>query len=300
MTINNSKKTAEKIVEAFTDFTLPVIKKEEKTNNDFMKDLVKVSNIVRRILLTSSQICSTQIPAYKAEILAGHMVRIFKLYDTYILMIVEKRGELAFIISRCLTETIINFEYLLKYLNTEVFKKYKRASLSLDRKFKKFMVDYYRERGLGPKPLQDKMVKSLNKTFKRSGLRLEENELKKTEWGLKKEHLKISGKAKDVGLYEIYELIFKRTSAHVHGSWHDLDFNHLSPKKDKSGMRYPNVKFMEPMPHMLFAPSIMALNATIKYWNMIGFNDFNPRIQKVIEWFQNMAEQHKDYLIKTA
>lgn len=299
---SENEKTETKKLEAmagvFTDFSLPETKKERKTEGEFMKDLVEVGNIVRKILLASSQAVSLQIPAHKAEILAGHVARLFKLYDTYIFLIVEKRTEVAFVILRCLTETLINFEYLLKYLDTDIFDKYKRASLSFERDLKELVLSDL-EKGIVPEtlqPLPHRILKSIEETFKRSAIE-EDGENFQKKWGIKKEHLSLEGKAKDLGLERVYKLIFQNTSACIHGSWHDIDFYHLKREKGESGVRESNPKFQEPRPQML-SPSTLVLEAVMRYWGILGVSDFNPKIQEIINWFKEMDAQHEDFLVQ--
>jgi hypothetical protein len=209
------------------ELKLPLITKERNSNNDFMVDLVAVANDVRKaVILIAGIVSQKEIEPEKLDILRGHLVRIYKLYDTFTFLIVERRTEIAFIVLRSLAETIINLNYLIKYFDTDIYKKYKRASLAYEKQLENIVLRNIQKRN-NKLPIEKRMLESINKTYKRSHLdNLEEKELEKTKWGLEKKHLEISGKAEDVGLYPIYELVFKISSHYVHGSWHELDFDH--------------------------------------------------------------------------
>lgn len=71
---------------------LPSIDKGRKTNDNFMTDLVKVANDVNKaIILVSGIVPQKPIDADKFDILRGHLVRMFKLYDSFLFLIVNKR-----------------------------------------------------------------------------------------------------------------------------------------------------------------------------------------------------------------
>lgn len=289
-----SKETAELIVSAFTDLTLPQIDAQRNSENDFLRDLVEGSNVARKILLTTSQIVNTSLLPEKSDVLLGNLVRVYKLYDSYIFLIVEKRAEISMILLRCLVENIINFEYLIKNINTEVFKKYKQASLAREKDLRELVIkDLTRGILQELEPLSKRILASIEETFRRSEISDEEKFYKK--WGIKKEHLTTEGKAKDIGLERVYEVIFKNTSGSIHGDWHDIDFNHLERDKNEFGQRNPNGRFIIPSPQM-FSITVLLMESVKKYWELLGRDEFNPRIDVIIDWFKNMDSIHEKFL----
>jgi len=284
------------------DIALPKINKERKSNNDFMIDLISVANDVNKaIILISGVVPQKDIDHEKLDVLRGHIVRMFKLYDTYIFLLVERRTETAFIILRALAETIINLRYLLMHINTDVYKKYKRASLAYEKHLEDSILKNIQNRK-DKLPIEERMLKSIADTFFRSGLgHLEERELKKTQWGLKRQHLEVSGKAKDIGLYSIYEYLFKISSHFVHGSWHELDFHHLERKKDKWGTRPPQMHYTTPKPQLVEAISIFVLDALQQYlFTIVEDNDhaeeLKGHLNKISQWFSDISQEHEKYL----
>jgi len=281
---------------------LPTIDKVRKSNDDFMTDLIQVTNDIRKaIILVSGVIPQKNIELEKLDVLRGHLVRLYKLYDSYIFLIVERRTEIAFIILRALTETIINLHYLLKHIDTYVHRKYKRASLAYENRLEENILKNILKRK-EKLPIEERMLKSIASTFSRSGFdNLEKEELKKTQWGLEKQHLEISGKAGDVGLYPIYENMFMTSSHFVHGSWHELDFHHLERERDSRGTRAPQIRYTNPKPQLLEAVSIFTLEALQKYLLVITENsgqaeEVKKYLDTIAKWFFDMSYRHEEYL----
>ncbi len=283
---------------------LPEIGKERKTNDDFMRDLIKVANDVNKaIILMTGIVPQKDIAPDKLDVLRGHLVRMFKLYDTYIFLLIERRTETAFIILRSLAETIINLLYLLKHLDTDVYKKYKRASLAYEKHLEENILNNIRNRE-AELPIEKRMLESIKNTFSRSGMGdFEEKELKKTQWGLEKNHLETSGKAKDTDLYPVYEYLFKTSSHFVHGSWHELDFHHLEKSTDSWGTRPPQMRYTTPKPQLLEAVSIFVMEAAQKYLSAITNESNHAKeskeyLGKISQWFLDISQEHEKYLQK--
>lgn len=291
-----SRETAELIVSVFVDFTLPKVNIQRNSEDDFLKDLVEGSNVARKILLTTSQIVNTSLPPEKSDILLGNLVRAYKLYDSYILLIIEKRAEIALILLRCLVENIINFEYLIKNIDTDIFTKYKKASLAQEKDLKELVIeDLVHGVPQDLEPLSKRILTSIEETFKRNEISDEEKFDK--GWGVDKKHSKIKDKAKDIGFDRIYEIIFRNTSGSIHGDWHDIDFNHLERTKNEFGQRNPNGHFIVPRPQM-FSITVLLMESVKKYWELMEDKDFNSKINEVIVWFRDMDKEHEEFLQK--
>ena len=118
---------------------------------------------------------------------------------------------------------------------------------------------------------------------------------------LTKQELDVSGKAKSVGLYGIYEFVFRTSSHFVHGSWHDLDFNNLEKKKDKRGVRLPNLNYMNPIPQLLETGPVLVLRVIQEYLsNILENNDETEKLknylEKISKWFFEMSDEHEKFL----
>jgi hypothetical protein len=281
---------------------LPLVNKERKSDDDFMSDLIQVANEVNKAIIVALGIVpQKKIELEKLDVIKGYLVRLYKLYDSYIFLIVKRRTEIAFIILRTLTETVINLEYLLKHNLTDVYKKYKRASLAYENNLQETILKNVLNRG-DQLPIEERMLKSIKDTFIRSGMKnIEEKELKKTKWGLKKEDLEISGKAKDVELEPVYRSIFTFSSHFVHGSWHELDFYHLDKELDSYGGRQPQMKYGTPKPQLIEAISILVLSVLSKYLSTITEDgehstEVKAYLEKISSWFMEMVNKHEEFL----
>lgn len=284
------------------ELNLPLVNKNREKNDDFMSDLVQVANEVNKaIIIVSGIVPQKKIELEKLDVIKGHLVRLYKLYDSYIFLIVSRRTEIAFIVLRALTETVINLEYLLKHNSTGVYKKYKRASLSYENNLQENILENILSRG-SSLSIEKRMLKSIKDTFIRSGIEnIEEEEIKKTKWGVKKGDLDISGKAKDVALESSYRIIYKSSSHFVHGSWHELDFYHLDKDLDSFGGRKPQMKYGTPKPQLIEAISIIVLNALSKYlFTITETGDHSTKVNDYLEdissWFVEMTNKHEEFL----
>lgn len=281
---------------------LPKLAEARNSNDDFMRDLIQVANEVNKsIIIASGIVQQNDIDSEKMDVLRGHLVRLYKLYDSYVFLIVNRRTEIAFIILRALSETVINLEYLLKYISTDVHKKYKRASLAYENKLQEDILMNVLNRG-SELPIEKRMLQSIKEAFASSGFEnLEEKELKKTRWGLVKAHLEISGKAKDVKLEQIYTSIFTSSSHFVHGSWHEFDFYHLDRDKDNKRGRQPQMKYGTPKPQLIEAISILILSTLSKYLYTVvedeeHSKEFKSDLKNISNWFFEIVEKHEEFL----
>lgn len=285
----------------FPSVDLPDLNRTRSSNGDFMTDLIIVTNEVnKKIILVSGIVTDKNLNSQKINILRGHLVRLYKLYDSYLFLTVEKRTEIALIILRTLSEAVINFGYLIKHYNTDVFEKYMRVALVYDLKLKSSIRSNQAERQntLG---IEDRMLKSIEDAQKRSGISAGGNDVSKTKWGLQKEHLNTEGKAKDTGLEAIYKYIFTSSSDNIHGSWHELDFHHLKQSEDASQIRDLDYSYTVPKPQMLESISIVITDVLIQYINLICSDcDDKTKLQsdldKIKTWLYGIASKHEDYL----
>ena len=287
----------------FSSLDLPLIDKVRESNGDFMSDIVVAANEVNKLAILAAGIIEQKtIDPEKIEVLRGNIVRLFKLYDSYLLLIVKKRTEIAFILLRSLAETIINVQYLLKHIDTDVHKKYKRASLAYEKDLEEGVIRNTLERG-SALPIEHRMLKSIEKTYARSGLAdLEKEEWEKTKWGLRIQDLHISGKAKDVGLESIYNYIFVTSSHFVHGSWHEIDFHHLVKSTDKQ-IREAQLSYTTPTPQIAESISILLLETLRNYALALicegSAVELIDRIDRLSSWFYKMSENHENFLSKS-
>ncbi len=118
-------------------------------------------------------------------ILGGLMVRISKLQLALLDQICQKRLEIAFIIDRCLSESLINLKYLLQRDNDNLFDEYIEYSLREEKRLLKRIEENITKRG-HELPIESRMIDSIRQAFKTSSFTPEQvDETKWKPWGEK-------------------------------------------------------------------------------------------------------------------
>jgi hypothetical protein len=107
-------------------------------------------------------------------ILGGHLVRLYKLISALLDQICQHRREITFIIARLAFECIVNLRYLIKFADdSTVFDSYVAYSLRQEKRLHDKIHEHINANGGEILPVQDRMVDSITKAVKASGLRLD-------------------------------------------------------------------------------------------------------------------------------
>ncbi len=271
------------------DFQLPKPDVKRSSEDDFMSDLVEATNIVRKYLLLVGHIVPTKsMVKIERGVLIGHMVRVYKLYDTYLHLIVEKRTEIAFIILRALIETVINFRFLIRFGNEEIILAYQKASLAYEKK----LWDEIQSRKRDPMlPIEERMLSGIEETFSRAEVAMDSVSFQDRNWGGD-----LFSKSQQTELVHLYEFGFRSSSNFVHGTWHELEFHHL---RESDGEFQPAPNYSSPGPQMIEAVTISCLEVVDEYLQHIvseGAVEISERLQVMIEWFKAMINEHEKFL----
>jgi hypothetical protein len=194
-------------------------------------------------------------------ILGGLMVRTSKLQLALLDQTIQKRLEIAFIIFRCLAESLINLKYLLKRDNDNLFDEYIEYSLREEKRLLNRIKKNIANRGY-ELPIESGMISSIEHSFETSSFSPEQvDETKWTPWGEK-----IYERAKSVGLEDAYFALFSLPSHSVHGNWQDLIAYHL---KHENGEFSPNTQWSYPRPQFLFTIALFSADTNKLYLNEI-------------------------------
>jgi len=268
--------------------TLPKVRKRRSSENDFLRDLVEAANVVRQYLVLVAGLWPARpLDRLLRGILMGHMVRVFKLYDSMMLLVVEHRGEIAPILSRVLIDTVINLRYLLRHPSDEEVGKYIQASLAYEKKLMEEVQSRMRQRPQ-PLPIELSMLGGIEETFRRVGV--DPASITAREW----RGASTFQKAREAGLEVLYEFGFRPTSHQVHGTWHDLEFYHL---EEKDGQYRPETRFSPPRPQVVEMASVASLETSIAYLDFVvpgtDADEMKDRLQELLEWFVEMGHQHE-------
>jgi hypothetical protein len=291
MTLSNH--TTISIQDEFNKHPLPEIDKTRISDDDFVSDIVIVSNLVLKfIAIAASVIPNKSFKKIEQGILLSHMVRLFKLYDSLLLLICENKFEIAILTARPIAETAIVLKYLLKNINEELSDKFIKCSLAYDKKLFDLIQKNTEDRN--PLPIEERMLKSITSTFAKTKFKISDIEFQKD----KKWHENLSVLAKKVGLEHYYETIYRVGSGAEHGTWHYLELYHLQEKDENYE---PQLKYSSPSPKLLEATNYICLNATEDYIKNVNPDRvFLQLIQTVIQWHHDISIKHEEFLkIKT-
>jgi hypothetical protein len=182
----------------------------------------------------------------------GNMIRLYKLMHAILDQTTQKRGEIAFTLFRLAFETIVNIRYLIKHHSPELVTSYITYSLKHERKlFNTINENIAAQKGV-VRPIEERMLKSLNRAAECAGLTYDQVDHKQKNWGGKN----IYEKAEDLDWKEQYAGAFGGPSHNVHGNWHELYSSHL---EWDGGERFvPNFDFARPRPQPILALCVLA------------------------------------------
>lgn len=269
---------------------LPELDREKSSEDNFMGDLVEGANFVNQYLVLAAGIVPTaSLSKIEGGTLTGHMVRLFKLYDTYLLLIVNNRAEPAFVIQRPMAETLINLRFLLRFGNEEVFQQYQRASLA----YEKRLWDEIQSRVHDPVwPIEERMLGSIRRTFERAGVDVAAVSWEHRNWGGDAYQ-----KAVNTDFVGLYEFAFRTASNFVHGTWHEMEFHNL---EDKGEYYAPRPDYTVPRPQMIEGFTIASVEVAGEYLlHILGEErsaEIRRRLQEIAAWFHEMSARHETFL----
>ena len=102
-------------LEELPEIDLPSLDRRRETSDDFVSDLVEVSNCVRKYLILVAGIRpSADLDPLVEGVLIGHAVRLYKLYDQLCHMVSRRHGDFTIAVARMIADTVINLRYLLE------------------------------------------------------------------------------------------------------------------------------------------------------------------------------------------
>ncbi len=127
----------------------------------------------------------------------GNMVRLYKLLSALLDQTAQNRGETSAILGRLAFETAVNVRYLMANFSPELVDSYIRFSLRHERRLQDLIHANVAARGGDVKPIETRMLSSLDRSARIAGLALGSIDLKdRAPWGGKN----AQQKAEEVGL----------------------------------------------------------------------------------------------------
>ena len=137
----------------------------------------------------------------------------------------EEHGEVVQILNRCILESSVDLQYLLKKDDDTVYERFVKFGLKGERELYDIIQGNITNRNGQELEIERDMLLSIARTCKHSGIKIEEINPKAGSWG---------GNYRDrmeaIGLGDAYPIFQGMTSQAVHGSWSDLIRNYLTKK----------------------------------------------------------------------
>ncbi len=226
-------------------------------------------------------------------ILGGLMVRTNKLQRALLDQICQNRLEIAFIIYRCFSESLINLKYLLQRDNDNLFDEYIEYSLREEKRLLNRIKKNIANRGC-ELPIEGRMISSIEQSFNTSSFSPEQvDETKWQPWGEK-----IYERAKSIEMEDAYFALFSLPSHSVHGNWQDLISYHLKYEK---GEFSPEIQWSYPRPQLLFTAALLSADINKLYLNEIiqkcpDKDQINNLLDDIILRVRVADELHEQFL----
>jgi uncharacterized protein DUF5677 len=200
-------------------------------------------------------------------IVAGNVVRLYKLISGLLDQTCQHRRETSVIFARLAFEAIVNIAYLVEFSSPQLFDSYIRYSMKHERRLHDRIMQNVVARGGQEWPIERRMISSIERAAQESGVPLSEASASVPKnWGDKN----LFERAKAVGFGEVYLTTFSGPSHSVHGNWMDLLEYHL----DQTGSGYgPALDWQRPRPQILLAIAHFCVDVIECYFKYLSGNE---------------------------
>jgi hypothetical protein len=199
-------------------------------------------------------------------VIIGHLVRIYKLYDQLSFFVANNKGEISSIFSRLLFETFVTLKYLIIKGESSI-NNYIKVSFKSTIKQYAYIKELESQRELIE--IEKRIVRKVDNRLKNVGLNADEL-INNNAWRL--DGLTFKGiieflKKNDNSKFNwdlAYNFIFGSMSSSVHGTWYDIEINHL---EKKNGKYLPKYTYAKVDPRYILSDSFMAIESCIAFLN---------------------------------
>jgi Family of unknown function (DUF5677) len=228
-------------------------------------------------------------------VLGGQLVRMFKLMRFAMEESIEHREEMLSVLVRLIAECVINLRFLIRNSSPELVRSYLAYSLQHEKDLATLIRANIDARAGETLPIEERMLRSIARTFENSLLREDELPAKKIRnWGDKN----LFEKAKDIELGDAYLAIFGGPSRNVHGGWQDLLHYHL--ECESPGVFRPRLEFKQPRPQAIYSLTHLIAETLMGYVGLLDHPSLDPvfdRLADVDERNHAASKAHEEYLV---
>ena len=211
----------------------------------------------------------------------GLLSRISKLMASVLKLSSEvEHGETVLILYRCIPESSIDLQYLLKKDDDTVFERFIKVGLKSERE----LYDIIQENIRNGQELEIErdMLRSIIRTCEDSGVKIEEINPRAGSWGGS-----YRDRMKEIGLAEGYPFFQGMSSQAVHGSWSDLVRNYLN--KSETGYE-PKADHTQTEGKFFGPTALFATNAAKVYIDrFFDPREAEPLVQRLDDLQRRMA-----------
>ena len=227
--------------------------------------------------------------------IGGNMVRLYKMISALLDQTTQRRRDTSFIFARLVFETVVTVRYLIKYFSPDLVGDYVKSSFKHEVKLRREIEKSISERGGVILPIEDRMLKSIDRAFASAGLDLSDLQgYKGRNWGGRN----IFEKADDLGMADAYLGAFAGPSQAVHGAWGDI-YSHCL-KTDGDELFLPNIEWVYPRPQLITAAANLSLFAVDDYFGFIANSDLQEAVQEHLSdlsvRLNSFSQEHEGYL----
>jgi hypothetical protein len=209
-------------------------------------------------------------------IVAGNVVRLYKLLSGLLDQTCQHRRETSVIFARLAFEAIVNIAYFVEFSAPELFESYIRYSMKHERRLHGRIMKNVIARGGQELPIERRMIDSIERASLESGFPLDAFSASAPKnWGDKK----LFERAQAVGFEDVYLTTFSGPSHSVHGNWMDLLEYHL----DQEGNGYgPALEWHTPRPQMLLAIAYFCVDVIERYFRYMAGDDTAEEMKETL------------------
>lgn len=225
-------------------------------------------------------------------IILGLMIRLMKLYQSFLDNVRQRHFEIVVIISRCIVETAVNIIYLLDDINDKKFDDYILYSLCVEKDFLEHIEKNIKERG-HELNIETRMKTSIDRSFLMSGIEITDIQKKKMlQW----QRDGIFGRFKKIdmqGFYSLYSLLCHS----AHGNWQDLLFYNLEKEGD---MFYGKYDWTTPDLRGVLPYNLIILDVCKRYLAFFDKDFFDTQISYIEDAAQRIRtlnDLHEAFIV---
>ncbi len=227
-------------------------------------------------------------------ICAGLLIRILKFMTTVAQLSAKThRGEVIMALNRSIFESATNLRFMVMKNEARFYDQFVKFSLAPERELYDLITKNIEARGGEVLPIEDRMLASVHRVCKLSGVKIEDLDSKYRDWGGG-----MRNRLEALGEPHAYVLGQRIASHAVHGTWADLLFHHLEAKE---GGFVPNPEWT-PVDERYLGPAGLAiLRAVRDYLNRFlgDIPEIMPlyaRIDDLQQRILKTAKAHEEWL----